>query len=611
MKEQNELKMKAEIERQREDLLREKEEKRDARQKFLLSLKEEEERNRAEEERRRQLEIAKAEKEQQLRTRAERCQAAQDRQRQKTIERSEAVNAKYAQQQQRLEERKSEQRQVQELKRAEKELVVERAFMPKRKREEDRNMQFTMKKQLESEREEKMKREREREQVQIHMRAEERNLKKERTLALSERRQQERIISLLEKQHEADERMEAQRTRKRRLELIKRELVALKNQSKDYNRERAQRRHAYKEQQLRFKIQEEGMRHNAMQEEKHHLKNVRMKALFDMEKQRGDVRNALYQMSVWNTYASDIVNTIFHAESGVAPSSTIDELVRLKAIEAQRKRKQEAALHGRAGSTISHFAQIREEEEYAGENEGVRIRRVQGSERKNHAGRSPGDESSSSPQKAQAAPNPVARGGHPSGSITDRPKPVSSGPAMNLRIGGVKKGTWSKPTMAGGKIGASGGTTAPSEGSLYAPPGVPALGRGLDYGNREGGGAKTERLPERSRANEERKTQSSEWTTPRGVLKSVKKEEEASGVEIGSVEREKRHDEGRFGAGSRAREETSTPRHLGSEYGGLGSTPERLPQEEEEPGVHEEEHAYSEVEGEVNGVVGEQHEAKY
>ena len=88
---------------------------------------------------------------------------------------------------------------MQELKRAEKELVVERAFMAKRKREEDRNMQFTMKKQLESEREEKMKREREREQVQIHMRAEERNLKKERTLALSERRQQERIISLLEK----------------------------------------------------------------------------------------------------------------------------------------------------------------------------------------------------------------------------------------------------------------------------------------------------------------------------------------------------------------------------------------------------------------------------
>ena len=49
-----------------------------------------------------------------------------------------------------------------------------------------------------------------------------------------------------------------------------------------------------------------------MQEEKNHLKSVRMKALFDMEKQRGDVRNALYQMSVWNTYASDIVHTIFH-----------------------------------------------------------------------------------------------------------------------------------------------------------------------------------------------------------------------------------------------------------------------------------------------------------
>ena len=55
------------------------------------------------------------------------------------------MSAKYQEQQQRLEERKSEQRQAQEIKRAEKERVIERAFMAKRKREEDRNVQFTVK----------------------------------------------------------------------------------------------------------------------------------------------------------------------------------------------------------------------------------------------------------------------------------------------------------------------------------------------------------------------------------------------------------------------------------------------------------------------------------
>ena len=69
-----------------------------------------------------------------------------------------------------------------------------------------------------------------------------------------------------------------------------------------------------------------------------------------------------------------------------------------------------------------------------------------------------------------------------------------------------------------------------------------------------------------------------------------------SAVEIGSVEREKGRNEGRFGASGRINENSNSPLNRVSAYGGLGSTPERLPEEEEEPVMHAEKHAYSEVE---------------
>lgn len=52
------------------------------------------------------------------------------------------------------------------------------------------------------------------------------------------------------------------------------------------------------------------MKIEAMADQREHMKHVRQKVLSDMEKQRQDIRNALYHMSVWNYYSPKIVQKI-------------------------------------------------------------------------------------------------------------------------------------------------------------------------------------------------------------------------------------------------------------------------------------------------------------
>ena len=54
----------------------------------------------------------------------------------------------------------------------------------------------------------------------------------------------------------------------------------------------------------------EDMKIEAMAEQRNELKSVRTKALSDMEKQRGDIKNALYHMTVWNSFSPNVVENI-------------------------------------------------------------------------------------------------------------------------------------------------------------------------------------------------------------------------------------------------------------------------------------------------------------
>lgn len=78
------------------------------------------------------------------------------------------------------------------------------------------------------------------------------------------------------------------------------------------------------------------MKRDAMTSERQNMKAMRMKALFDMEKQRQDTRVALYQMSVWNTFNPKIVNSIYDSSRR---SCSIEEMVRVKASTEHRRKK--------------------------------------------------------------------------------------------------------------------------------------------------------------------------------------------------------------------------------------------------------------------------------
>jgi len=61
---------------------------------------------------------------------------------------------------------------------------------------------------------------------------------------------------------------------------------------------------------MRQKLAMEDMKIEAMAEQRNGLKDVRTKALSDMEKQRQDIKNALYHMTVWNSFSPKVVEKI-------------------------------------------------------------------------------------------------------------------------------------------------------------------------------------------------------------------------------------------------------------------------------------------------------------
>lgn len=75
-----------------------------------------------------------------------------------------------------------------------------------------------------------------------------------------------------------------------------------------------------------------------MVEEREFLKSVRIKTLVESEIQRENIKNALYQMSVWNTFDPKVIYHIIGKEKhyegqGIGGGDlTVDELVRKAAI---------------------------------------------------------------------------------------------------------------------------------------------------------------------------------------------------------------------------------------------------------------------------------------
>lgn len=78
--------------------------------------------------------------------------------------------------------------------------------------------------------------------------------------------------------------------------MLRKEEIQLKNMSKDFNTQRAFKKRQYQEQELRDKIAKEDIKKEQMIEERNQLKQQRMNALFEMEKQRQDIRKWLCKL---------------------------------------------------------------------------------------------------------------------------------------------------------------------------------------------------------------------------------------------------------------------------------------------------------------------------
>jgi hypothetical protein len=193
----------------------------------------------------------------------------------------------------------------------------------------------------------------------IRKHAEEKNDQKDRILVQAEGRMQKKIDQWLEKQKEADQRLLKQKEQEKMKEIIRKEFITLNNQSKFYNKKRFQRKTKYHEDKMREKLVMEDMKIEAMAEQRCELKNVRTKALSDMEKQRQDIKTALYHMTVWNSFSPKVVEEICnsdHDNLSYKPNNksmqkhTIEEMVRLQAAQENIRKKNKG--HRRTGSAL-------------------------------------------------------------------------------------------------------------------------------------------------------------------------------------------------------------------------------------------------------------------
>lgn len=191
----------------------------------------------------------------------------------------------------------------------------------------------------------------------IRQQAEQKDVQKERILKQAEERMQKRIDSYLDKQKQAEDRLEKLKEHERIKEILRREYINLNNESKNVNKKRFMRKIQYKEERMRDKLLMEDLKIEAMSDQRSQLKQVRQKALSEMERQRQDIRNALYHMTVWNSFSPKIVEKICNQKVHSGNKPTIEEMVRKNA--SKEHLKQSLEMHRRTTSAL-HLRPISE-----------------------------------------------------------------------------------------------------------------------------------------------------------------------------------------------------------------------------------------------------------
>ena len=99
-----------------------------------------------------------------------------------------------------------------------------------------------------------LKREKHKALLDIKKQADSKNMQKDRILKQAEERMQQKINVWLQKQREADMRLEKLKEQKRIRDILRKEFITLNNQSKYFNKKRFQRKTKYQEDKMRQKL---------------------------------------------------------------------------------------------------------------------------------------------------------------------------------------------------------------------------------------------------------------------------------------------------------------------------------------------------------------------
>ena len=106
--------------------------------------------------------------------------------------------------------------------------------------------------------------------------------------------------------------------------------------------------------QLQMKMIMDEQKHRSMINERTNMNQIRTRTLVDAEIQREHIKNALYHMSVWNTFDPNIITHIITASSSnaIIQEKTVDELVRKTAMSMSQKKRRRII---RSSSTADEY----------------------------------------------------------------------------------------------------------------------------------------------------------------------------------------------------------------------------------------------------------------
>ena len=327
LKEESERKMMEEIQKEKEETQQEKIGKKVAWNNFIRNLEHQKEMEaQAEKEASIKKQTVK-EKESKRLEKVKKCEEAIQRQMNLRERKLEEMNQKTQEQMKKMKETQLIKKHESEIKAIEKRMKIQQIMKAKEEKEKEDLARFLEKQQLEAEREMTLKREKAKSLRDIRLQVEEKNLQKERILKQAEDRMQEKINNWLAKQKEADKRLEKLKEHEKFKEILRKEFIILNNQSKFQNKQRFERKNKYQEEKMREKLMMEDIKIETMADQRFQLKDLRKSALNEMERQRQDIKSALYYMTVWNSFNPTVVQKIWNNKAQAKKKATIQGIL--------------------------------------------------------------------------------------------------------------------------------------------------------------------------------------------------------------------------------------------------------------------------------------------